>query len=158
MEIEVKVSRSRWWLILALGVVLVNLGLLGQRVTPVSREGEALVLTPRLWQRYGFLRETEQQLAALAAVDTTLVTGDLTAVAQAGEQAAQVAAAVAVTAGPQECTPVRESLLLAARAYQSAATASLEARLNPQLDAVPALNTARAALEEAQNQWAALHP
>jgi len=26
------------------------------------------------------------------------------------------------------------------------------------LDAVPALNTARAALEEAQNQWAALHP
>ena len=158
MEIEVKVSRSRWWLVLALGVVLVGLGLLGRRVTPVSWEGEALVLTPRLWQRYGFLRETEQQLAALAAVDTTLVTGDLTAVAQAGEQAAHLAGVAAVTAGPNECAPVRESLTWAARAYQSAAMAVLEARLNPQLDAVPALNTARATLEEAQSQWAALHP
>ncbi len=156
MEIEVKLSRG--WAVLALGVVLLSLGFVGHHVTPVSREGELLVLTPRLWQRYGFLRETAAQLAALAALDTTLVTGDLTAVAQAGEQAAQVAAAVAVTAGPQECTPVRESLMLAAQAYQSAATAILEARLNPQLDAIPALNTARATLEEAQSQWAALHP
>ena len=158
MEIEVNLSRSRWWVILALGLTLLGLGLLGQRVTPVSREGELLVLAPRLWQRYGFLRETATHLAALADLDAILVSGDLTAVAQAGEQAVHLASVAAVTAGPNECAPVRESLTWAARAYQSAATAVLEARLNPQLDAVPALNTARATLEEALSQWAALHP
>jgi len=139
-------------------LILVFVGCVGYRVTPVDRQANLVRLNPRLWQRYQFLQMTGAQLEALQVVDEALLTADVAAIAQANEQARQLAATAAATPGPSECAPVRLALITAAEAYADAAIVFLNAQLNPQVDPYPALNLARSALTEAQRQWQALVP
>jgi hypothetical protein len=158
MEIDLDLSAAKTPLIVGLACLLLGLnGWVGWRVTPVS-EGELLLLTPRLWQRYQFLQATGAHLETLAALDQALLESDLTTAARLGEQTQQLAEQLAIVPGPQECWPVRERLADAAWSYHEAAHAVVQAHLDPGHDPTPALNQARAALSRVQQQWAALQP
>lgn len=158
-EIELQ-WRPRKPIAIMAGLLLLAIlvGYLGYQTSPADRYGELVLLNPRLWQRYQFLHATAKQMSALETLDTTLLTGDVATIAQAGEQAQHLAEQAAVTAGPSECAPVREAVVNAAQTYENTATVFLNAQLNPQIDPRPALNLAREALTEAQNQWQALIP
>jgi hypothetical protein len=158
MEIALDLTEAKTPLFILLAVALVSLvGGLGYRATPVS-DGELRVLTPRLWQRYQFLRKTETYLAALSRLDHDLITGDLTTGAQLSDQALHLADRIAVVPGPSECIPVRDQLEIAALTYHDAANAVVQAHLGAGPDPTPVLNQARTALASAIHQWEALQP
>jgi hypothetical protein len=159
MEIDLDGSALKTPLLVVLTVVLLSInGWVGTRVTPHSSEGELLLLTPRLWQRYRFLQITETQIETLIALDQAVLESDLTTTAQLAEQALRLADSIAVVPGPHECVPVRTQLEDAAWQYHEAANAAVQAHLDPSYDPTPDLNQARRALSVAQQQWAALQP
>ncbi len=158
MEIDLELSAAKTPLLIGLACLLLGVnGWVGWRVTPVS-DGERLLLTPRLWQRYQFLQVTGAHLETLVALDQELLASDLTTTAQLMERAQYLADRIAVLPSPAECIPVRELLTDAAWLYHDAAHAVVQAHLDPTYDPGPVLNQARAALAQAQQQWAALQP
>ena len=158
MEIALDLTEAKTPFFILLAIALLSMvGWAGYRATPVSDE-ELLLLTPRLWQRYQFLRKTEAHIEALGRLDQELITGDLTTGAQLGDQALHLADRIAVVPGPSECIPVRQQLEATALAYHDAANAVVQAHLGAGPDPTPVLNQARASLATARQQWRALHP
>ena len=128
MEVEVAGRRG---LVTLAGGALLLLAVLGLAITPQSRSGEPLLLSPTNLALFRYLRQSQQWLAELRALDGQLAamldddTGDIYRLGRqaqaASRQAHDLAQAVERERSPAALTALQEALREAASRYDRAA-------------------------------------